>query len=133
MNEHQIKVFTLAEANSLVRQVAELTAGVVHHLDGIRQRHQLDGEGPGNSVPEAVLKEVEQALSEWSHQVTELGAQPKGYFTVDFQSMDPELLYCWTYGEERIEYMHKVWENFSHRKPLATEPGSHGDHLKWVN
>ncbi len=133
MAERQIKIFTLAEANSLVRHVVELTAGVVHHLDAIRQRHRLDVEKPGSAVPESVLKEVESALSEWSQQVTELGAQPKGYFTVDFQSMDPELLYCWTYGEERIEYTHKVWENFTHRRPLTAHPGAFGDHLRWVN
>ena len=123
MTERQIKIFTLAEANSLVRHVAELTAEVVHNLDAIRQHHRLDVEKPGSAVPESVLKEVESALSEWSQQVIELGAQPKGYFTVDFQTMDPELLYCWTYGEERIEYTHKVWENFAHRRPLTSHPG----------
>ncbi len=133
MTERQIKIFTLAEANSLVRHVAELTAEVVHNLDAIRQSHRLDVEKPGSAVPESVLKEVESALSEWSQQVIELGAQPKGYFTVDFQSMDPELLYCWTYGEERIEYTHKVWENFSHRRPLTSHPGAPSDHLRWVN
>jgi len=133
MAENPIKIFTLVEANSLVRQVADLTAGVVHHLDSIRQRHQLDIERSGSAVPEPVLKEVEKALAEWSQQIMELGAQPKGYFTVDFQSMDPELLYCWTYGEEKIEFTHKVWENFNHRQPLAAVNGSTGDHMKWIN
>jgi len=133
MTERQIKTFTLAEANSLVHHVAELTADVVHLLDAIRQRHRLEVEKPGSAVPESVLKEVESALTEWSQQVRELGAQPKGYFTVDFQTMDPELLYCWTYGEERIEYTHKVWENFTHRRPLSTQPGATANHLRWVN
>lgn len=133
MSDHAIKSFTLKEANLMVRNVAELTADVVHQLDSIRQRHKSDIEASGSAVPESILKEVEKALSEWSQQVMELGAQPKGYFTVDFQSLDPELLYCWTYGEEKIEYIHKVWENFSHRQPLTADAAWAGDHMKWVN
>jgi hypothetical protein len=133
MNDNSTRVFTLAEANTLVRLVADLTAGVVQHLDSIRQRHQVDFENLPAGLPESILKEVEKALAEWSHRVTELGAQPKGYFTVDFQSLDPELLYCWTYGEEKIEYTHKVWENFNHRQRLSADPGPSGEHLKWVN
>jgi hypothetical protein len=133
MNDSSTKTFTLAEANTVVRLVADLTAGVVQHLDSLRQRHQVDFENHPAGLPEAILKEVEKALAEWSLRIVELGAQPKGYFTVDFQSLDPELLYCWTYGEEKIEYTHKVWENFNHRQPLAVDPGASGEHLKWVN
>jgi hypothetical protein len=133
MMDNSTKTFTLAEANTLVRLVAEVTAGVVQHLDSIRQRHQVDFDSSSAGMPEATLKEVEKALAEWSRRVVELGAQPKGYFTVDFQSLDPELLYCWTYGEEKIEYTHKIWENFNHRQPLAADPGTAAEHLKWVN
>jgi hypothetical protein len=133
MTDNSTRTFTLAEANTLVRLVADITADVVQHLDSIRQRHQVDFENPAAGLPESVLKEVEKALAEWSQQVMELGVQPKGYFTVDFRSLDPELLYCWTYGEEKIEYTHKVWENFNHRQRLAVDPGSSGEHLKWVN
>jgi hypothetical protein len=52
---------------------------------------------------------------------------------VDFQSLDPELLYCWTYGEDKIDYVHKVWENFTHRQPLRSGPSGAGDPPKWVN
>ena len=133
MIDNSTKTFTLAEANTLVRFVADLTAGVVQHLDSIRQRYQVDFNNPTAGLPEAILKEVEKALTDWSHRILELGARPKGYFTVDFQSPDPELLYCWTYGEERIEYTHKVWENFNHRQPLSVDPGASAEHLKWVN
>ncbi len=127
------KVFTLAEANELVPRVSDLTADVVMHLDAIRQQYNLESDKGEIRMPESVLKEVEKVLEEWSHQVVELGAAPKGYFTVDFQSLDPELLYCWTYGEERIKFTHKVWENFSHRRPLADSAEGPTNHLKWVN
>jgi hypothetical protein len=127
------KVFSLAEANELVPLVADLTSSVVRELDGIRQRYKNQSASSESEVPSWVLKEVEAALSEWSEKVVDLGAVPKGYFTVDFPSVDPELLYCWTYGEEKISHTHKVWENFSHRRKIesAVEPPT--DHLKWVN
>lgn len=127
------KVFTLAEANELVSRVADFTADVVRRLDSIRQRYR-SGESPGSAteVPAWVLREVETVLSGWSERVAEIGAVPKGYFTVDFQSVDPELLYCWSYGEERISHTHKVWENFSHRKPIE-ESAEPAGHMKWIH
>jgi hypothetical protein len=133
MSPNSSKVFSLAEANELVSRVADLTASVVMQLDSIRQEYNLESEKGIVQMPQSMLKEVEKTLSEWSNQIVEMGAAPKGYFTVDFQSLDPELLYCWTYGEERIKFTHKVWENFSHRRPLAESAEGSTDHLKWVN
>ena len=135
MADRETRVFSLSEANELVPLVSDLTAQAVRQLEEIRQQYrQGAGEDEEPSLSEAGLREVERALSEWSQQVTDLGALPKGYFTVDFQSIDPELLYCWTYGEEEIGFAHKVWENFSHRRPLSESAGTgRDDHLRWVN
>lgn len=127
------KVFTLAEANELVPLVADFTADVVRRLDSIRQKYKNgDDAGSATEVPAWVLREVETVLSGWSERVAEIGAVPKGYFTVDFQSVDPELLYCWSYGEERISHTHKVWETFSHRKPIEENVEPSG-HMKWIH
>ena len=127
------RVFSLSEANELIPVVSELTAGVVEHLEAIRQRHALHESEVEEYLPERVLKEIEQTLHQWSEGIQQLGAMPKGYFTVDFQSLDPELLYCWTYGEDRIGYTHKAWENFLHRRPLSGGKVGAADHLKWIN
>jgi hypothetical protein len=127
------RIFSLSEANELVPVVADLTADIVRQLDDLRQRYGVDAAKDEPSVPEPVLKEVEDLLRGWSERIAQLGANPKGYFTVDFQSVDPEMLYCWTYGEDKIAYTHKVWENFSHRRPLAPTMEGPTDHLKWVN
>ncbi|MBZ5498336.1 MAG: DUF2203 domain-containing protein [Acidobacteriia bacterium] len=127
------KVFSFTEVNQLVPKVADLTEQVIHELDNIRRRSRPDAESGSSSISDAVLKEVEEALQGWSEGVIELGGNPKGYFTVDFQSIDPELLYCWNYGEDKICYTHKVWENFSHRRPLTESIDASGEHLKWVN
>jgi hypothetical protein len=116
-----------------VPKVVDLTAEVVEQLDAIRQQYDMEAGKGESDMPEAVLKEVESALSDWSDRIVQMGALPKGYFTVDFQSLDPELLYCWTYGEEKIKFTHKVWENFAHRRPLADAVEGPTDHLKWIN
>jgi len=126
------RVFSFAEVNSLVPSVADLTEEVIQELDRIRRRSS-DTEQSEATVSDTMLQQVEAALQGWSERVMELGGHPKGYFTVDFQSIDPELMYCWTYGEDRIHYTHKVWENFSHRRPLADSVDGGGDHMKWVN
>ncbi len=131
MADKPTRVFSLAEANELVSQVADLTAQVIHRLEEIRQGHAAGENRPDEPTPEVVLREVEEALSEWSARILELGALPKGYFTVDFQSIDPELLYCWTYGEDEIGFTHKVWENFTHRRPLGEHDS--GSRTKWVH
>jgi hypothetical protein len=133
MPNYPVKVFNFAEVNQLIPRIVEVTEEVIHELDGIRRGHASGEESNEPAISDTVLKAVEAALQAWSERIAELGGQPKGYFTVDFQSIDPEMLYCWNYGEERICYTHKVWENFSHRRPLAESIGASGDHLKWVN
>jgi hypothetical protein len=128
-----VKIFSLAEANAAVPLVATATEEAVDSLEGIRHRLSLDPLDPEAEMPESVMTEVKTALAEWSEKIRRFGAAPKGYFTVDFQSLDPELLYCWTYGEEKILYTHKTWENFAHRKPLSEVIPASPDHLKWVN
>ena len=89
MGDGSARIFSLEEANEVVPRVAECTAEIVHQLDEIRQRYKTPSDEPGQGVPEWVLKEVEEALVDWSKRISELGAVPKGYFTVDFQSVPP--------------------------------------------
>jgi len=133
MSQRPVKIFSLEEANLMVPKMADLTEEVIQELDNIRRRYAPEDEAETGSIPDEVLKEVEVVLQAWSEQVLELGGNPKGYFTVDFHSLDPELLYCWNYGEEKIRFTHKVWENFSHRRPLTESIDASGVHLKWVN
>jgi hypothetical protein len=131
MDEKEGSVFTLNEANEMVAEIAKFTSEVVALLNSIRGRYEPAEDGGDVAVPEPVMRELEEALRAWSEKVTQTGALPKGYFTVDFATSDPEMVYCWTYGEHEIGYTHKVWENFTHRQPLADA----GDpaHLRWVN
>ena len=132
MDENASKMFTLAEANRAVETIAAFTSEVVDLLESVRRRFPTDDVSDPVEVPDETLKDIEAALRRWSERVEETGAHPKGFFTVDFQSPDPELLYCWTWGEARIAFTHKVWENFTHRRPLSETSGK-VDHMRWVN
>jgi hypothetical protein len=133
MAEGGSRVFSLQEANDLVPRLVGLTSEIVRKLDQIKEACRAKWKGEEAQLPEEILKEIEDTLQDWSERIQKLGAYPKGYFTVDFQSFDPELLYCWTYGEDKIEYTHKVWENFSHRRPLSECLTGSKDHMKWVH
>ena len=133
MPNHPVKVFNFEEVSQLIPKIVEMTEEVIHELDSIRRGHTPEEGIEGAAISESALKEVEEVLQGWSERIAELGGQPKGYFTVDFQSIDPEMLYCWNYGEDRICYTHKVWENFSHRRPLTDSIDATGEHLRWVN
>jgi hypothetical protein len=132
MKRQDPKIFSHSEANEMVGEVAELTSFTVERLQEIRQKYQADFAGDPADVPAWAMDEITKALLDWSAKITELGAFPKGYFTVDFQSDDPELLYCWTYGEDKITHTHTIWENFSSRRPLG-DGEAPMEHLRWVN
>ena len=131
MGDRPAKIFSLAEANQAVRKVHRFTREVVLRVDRVRRRYGLAVEA--GELPAPALGEVEDLLRGWAEKVEALGAFPKGYFTVDFQSADPGLYYCWSYGEDQIAYTHKVWENFSHRRPLLESMPVEEAHMRWVN
>lgn len=108
------RIFTLEEANSAVPKVARITARVQERLDDVRQDYDEDD-------PEAVERlrdETREILSEWQEAILELGADPKGIFTVDFRSPDPNVLWCWTVDEPEITHRHFTWESFKDRVSL---------------
>ena len=47
--------------------------------------------------------------------ILEIGGQPKGIFTVDFRSPDPNVLWCWAPDETEISHRHFTWESFKDR------------------
>ena len=108
------RVFTLDEANSAVPEVARLTARVQERLDEVRQDYDEDDPEAGRRLQ----NETREILSGWQEAVLELGAEPKGIFTVDFRSPDPNVLWCWTVDEPEITHRHFTWESFKDRVSL---------------
>lgn len=115
MNEYPI--WTLSEANEAVGEVVRVTEEAhvrLQEIDavwgalGLRKFDALHG-----------VAEEDLVRAQWAHRVATLGVMPKGFFVVDFQSPEPDTVYCWSFGETVIEHEHKLWENFTERRRIA--------------
>lgn len=114
------KTFTIDEANSILPQVISETERTVRLLKTIRD----DCESQQIDEAEAQRKFEEESahtLEAWSREIANLGAYPKGFFTVDFKSPVPDTLFCWTLGEDRILHTHKTYESFKDRVPIRND------------
>ncbi len=111
------RVFTLDKANIAVPEVARLTATVQERLDELRQDYDEDDPEAGQRLQ----NETREILIGWQEAVLELGAEPKGIFTVDFRSPDPNVLWCWTVDEPEITHRHFTWESFKDRVSLEVD------------
>ena len=114
------RVFTLIEANKAVLEVARLTSKVQDRLGKVRQDY--DEEDP--EATQSLHDEMREILSRWQNGVLELGGEPKGIFTVDFRSPDPNVLWCWTVDEPEISHRHFTWETFKERCSLDDGDGT---------
>jgi hypothetical protein len=105
------RVFTLEQANAVIPRVAELTGQVQERLDELRQAY--DEEDP--DATQGLEAETRALLTGWQEDILEFGAEPKGIFTVDFRSPDPNVVWCWTASESQIAHRHFTWETFKDR------------------
>jgi len=108
---HPFRVFTLEQANSAVPRVARVTAEVQQRLDELRRSYQQATADTESSLEE----ETRALLGSWQDAILAIGAEPKGLFTVDFRSPDPNVLWCWTVSEPEITHRHFTWESFKNR------------------
>jgi len=106
--------------------LVQTTNETIRDLEAARQRWEEEESLFGEGISKKRFEmETALALERWAERVTRLGVYPKGYFTCDFQSPDPETLFCWTYGEDRVNHTHKVWESFKDRR-LILDAWSYG-------
>ena len=108
------RVFTLSQANRAVPEVASLTASVQARIEELRDSY----DDADSEADRRLEQETRSILSEWEEAIFGLGAEPKGIFTVDFRSPDPNVLWCWTVNEREISHRHFTWESFKDRVPL---------------
>ncbi len=112
---HRFRIFTLDQANTLLPTVQRLTSRTKGELDTLqRAAHASDGPDPSEADHEA-----RELLGRWAHSILALGAQPKGVFTVDFRTLDPNVLWCWAPEEHEICHRHFTWESFKDRCRLT--------------
>lgn len=141
MKEHETdpKVFTLAEANSLLPQVRQLLvelrammARIVAQETAIDVEELAGGQTDGTLHP-AAKQRMAQLMQELDRQVEEFQAALKVFNElgchlkdldqglVDFYSMrgDELIVLCWKEGEERVGFWHRIEDGYSGRQPLA--------------
>ena len=108
---HRFRVFTLARANVALSEVRDATDETRYRLERLRvtaPSDQLDREADHDRL-------ARELLEGWAERIRGIGAAPKGIFTVDFQSRDPNVLWCWAPQEDRIGHRHFVWQSFKDR------------------
>ncbi|HJO05259.1 MAG TPA: DUF2203 family protein [Acidobacteriota bacterium] len=110
MSHHRFRIFSLEEANRALRLVNQVTASTRRRMRELREEQEADP-----SAAEEVDAETRLVLDEWARVILEIGAQPKGIFTVDFRSPDPNVLWCWAPDEAQISHRHFTWESFKDR------------------
>ena len=114
--------FTLEDANALLPEIIVVTEKTLQRLR--LNENQVQHKFPNIDASQIDFDhESKRILDEWGQQIVELGAYPKGFFTVDFKSPVPDTLFCWKYGEQSVTHTHKIYETFKdrvsiHRKPL---------------
>lgn len=118
VNPDTFRKFTLQQANELLPELNRITRQTIKKLEAERTRRETEIVKCGHSAEAEFQQKMNVLLQRWAQQVIELGVMPKGYFTCDFVSPNPERLFCWNYGEKQIGYTHKKTESFKDRVPL---------------
>ncbi|MFQ5823876.1 MAG: DUF2203 family protein [bacterium] len=115
------KCFTLGEVNAILPKIIVITENTVHLLKEVQRIYESEKIIDENSAQSQFETESAIILQKWTQDIVALGVYPKGYFTVDFKSPIPDTLFCWTYGEEVISHIHKVYESFKDRVPIQNK------------
>ena len=116
MAHHRFRIFSLEEANRVLRLVSQVTASTRRRMLELREEQASDP-----TAAEEVDAETRLVLDEWARVILEMGAQPKGIFTVDFRSPDPNVLWCWAPDETEISHRHFTWESFKDRVSIDAD------------
>lgn len=117
-NTDNMPSFTLEQANAVLPKIIAATEQALDDLQDARVRMESEELFNEADAQQSYDIQVALTLERWSKEIMQIGAYPKGFFTVDFKSFLPDTLLCWTYGEDEISHTHKVWENFKHRRQI---------------
>jgi len=134
MNEHEVKVFTLAEANQLLPVLSALLVSLqeirayLSDLEIQIDAHELVSEkGSQNAARESnrLIGKYRKAGSQFQEMVEEIHSH--GCFLkdldlglIDFFWMrdDRIVCLCWRFGEEEIGFWHDTKTGYADRQPI---------------
>lgn len=127
------KYFTLEQAQEILKEVKEIMQGLLQNkenidlLNSIKIDYSEDYQGEFNELNfTKINKEFHKLSYEFFARIEDL--ESKGCILkdlneglVDFYSIfeGREILLCWKYGEENIEYWHDLESGFAGRQHIA--------------
>ena len=137
MSEHELKVFTVEEANGLIPVLTELLEELQkRHAEAAELEVQIDAaELISGSDRDSAAQELEQLISKHGELAGEFYAlvdeiHSHGCYLkdvdlglIDFYGVvDGRVVYlCWRLGEEEVGYWHEVGEGYANRHPLESK------------
>lgn len=120
------KIFTYDEACALIEDIRAKTESANRLM--VDCRRQLAMAEDGSEEAKEIQAGIAALVGEWSNDILETGALPKGLWTVDFDS-GQGFFYCWALGESNLEHYHDYSDGFRGRKPLTPIQQAPPSHL----
>jgi len=110
------KIFDYEQARALIPRVREITADANERVQQLTA--EINRTAKSSARAQKLKEWINTVLAHWAGRVEEIGALPKGVWTVDFDSGEG-FFFCWSYDEEDLAYYHRYDEGFPGRKPLT--------------
>jgi hypothetical protein len=107
-------VFTYQEALAMLPAVRQLTRAAVSQVEALF--NQVQSRAEMERRQEELQQAMDEIVSQWVTEVTDLGGEVKGLWLVDWNSGDG--YYCWKYPEETIGFFHSYDDGFAGRVPI---------------
>lgn len=121
------RIFTVAEANSLVPRVQEILTRLEEWQPRLLESQQgiqeTDGVPRDRVRLSHDLERAEHEVLSAVQEIEEIGCVLKSGGLVDFFTVKDGFLYelCWQSGEKDIQFYHEFQAGFNGRRPLTSE------------
>ncbi len=110
------RIFTYDEASALIDSVRRKTLAADERLQQLRA--EIDRQEKDSDRVKRLGEQINLAVQHWADEILELGALPKGLWTVDFDS-GQGYFYCWSFNESALTHYHAYEDGFAGRQPLT--------------
>ncbi|MBI4374133.1 MAG: DUF2203 domain-containing protein [Deltaproteobacteria bacterium] len=110
------RLFTLKEAQTLLPIIRKITRETIRQVEDLEWKTKFGHLLKDEHRLENGRSEIQLLIERWSDKVSRLGAEPKGFWLVDFNF--GEGYFCWKYPEEQIGFFHDYQGGFSKRSPI---------------
>lgn len=115
------RIFTLDEARALMPQVKATTEPVYTLASSLAEELRGAEETMDEARVEALRERLQTLVQSWQQSMSDLEAEVKGLWLVDFDSGDG--YWCWAYPEAELGHWHSYEGGFRSRVPADQRPG----------